>query len=42
MEMDFHAYLASSDEECGNEEVWPGAGEGTKILLEKKRFPIIE
>ena len=38
MEMDFHAYLASSDEECGNEEVWPATGEGNKNLTEEEKI----
>ena len=37
MEMDFQAYLASSDEECSNEEVWPAAGKGSKNLTEEEK-----
>ena len=38
MEMDFYAYLASSDEECGNEEVWPAGGEGNENLTEEEKI----
>ena len=38
MEMDFQAYLASSDEECSNKEVWPAAGKGSKNLTEKEKI----
>ena len=34
MEMDFQAYLASSDKEHDNEEVWP---EGNKNLTEEEK-----
>ena len=36
MEMDFQAYLASSDEECDNDEVWPA--KGNKNLTEEERI----
>ena len=35
MEMDFHTYLASSDEEHDSEEVWP---EGNKNLTEEEKI----
>ena len=39
MEMDFNAYLASSDEECGDEEeAWPTAREGSKTLTEEEKI----
>ena len=38
MEMDFQAYLASSDEECSNDEKWPDTGEGNKNLTEEQKI----
>lgn len=38
MEMDFQAYLASSDEECSNDELWPATGEGNKNLTEEEKI----
>ena len=38
MDMDFQAYLASSDEECSDEEVWSAAGKGSKNLTEEEKI----
>ena len=38
MEMDFNAYLASSDEDCDDEEVWPAVGEGNRNLTEEEKI----
>ena len=38
MEMDFQAYLASSDEECSSKEELPAAVEGSKSLTEEERI----
>ena len=38
MEMDFQAYLASSDEECSNDEEWPATGEGKSNLTEEEKI----
>ena len=38
MEMDFNAYLASSDEDCDDQEVWPAVGEGNRNLTEEEKI----
>ena len=38
MEMDFQAYLASSDEECSNDEGWPATGEGNNNFTEEEKI----
>ena len=38
MEMDFQAYLASSDEECSNDEGWPATGKGNNNLTEEEKI----
>ena len=38
MEMDFQAYLASSDEEYSNDEKWPDTEEGNKNLTEEEKI----
>ena len=38
MEMDFQAYLASSDEECSNDEKWPDTGKGNENLTEEEKI----
>ena len=38
MEMDFQAYLASSDEECSNEEELPPTVEGNQSLTEEEKI----
>ena len=38
MEMDFQAYLASSDEECSNDEEWATTAEGNKTLTEEEKI----
>ena len=38
MEMDFQAYLASSDEECSNDEGWPATAEGNNNLTEEEKI----
>ena len=38
MEMDFQAYLASSNEECSNDEGWPVTEEGNSNLTEEEKI----
>ena len=38
MKMDFQAYLASSDEECSNDEEWVTTAEGNKTLIEEEKI----
>ena len=40
MGMDFQAYLASSDEECSNDEIWPNTGEGNQNLTEDANYQV--
>jgi len=36
--MDFQAYLASSGEECSNDEIWPTEGKENKSLTEEEKI----
>ena len=38
MKMDFQAYLATSDEECSNDEEWVTTAEGNKTLFEEEKI----
>ena len=38
--MDIKAYLASSDEECSNYEIWPDKGEGSQNLTEDANYQV--
>ena len=38
--MDVKAYLASSDEECSNDEIWPDTGEGNQNLTEDANYQV--
>ena len=38
MKMVFQAYLATSDEECSNNEEWVTTAEGNKTLIEEEKI----